>query len=195
MMRIITGKARGCRLVTLPGENTRPTAERTKEAVFSMIQFDLPGARVLDLFAGSGQMGLEALSRGAEHAVFCDRSKDAVEIIRTNSQKTRLESQCKICCMDYAVLLRSLSGKEPFDLVFLDPPYAPGLVPRALEGLLDGKLLAPHAKLICETAQFEDVFGKSSFLEPSFALLKQTRYGVAHVTILEYQGGEGSGTV
>ncbi len=195
MMRIITGKARGCRLATLPGENTRPTAERTKEAVFSMLQFDLPGARVLDLFAGSGQMGLEALSRGAAQAVFCDRSKDAVEIIRANSQKTRLESQCKICCMDFAALLKSLSGKELFDLVFLDPPYALGLVPQALEGLLGGKLLAPHAKLICETAQFEDVFGASPSLEASFTVLKQTRYGVAHITILEYQGGEGSGAI
>ena len=87
MMRIITGKARGVRLSTLEGNNTRPTSERAKEAIFSIIQFELNKANVLDLFAGSGQMGLEALSRGAAKAVFCDLSRDAVAIIKENAKK------------------------------------------------------------------------------------------------------------
>ncbi|MBQ8433059.1 MAG: 16S rRNA (guanine(966)-N(2))-methyltransferase RsmD [Clostridia bacterium] len=192
-MRIITGTARGVRLATLPGENTRPTSERAKEAVFSTLQFELRQAKVLDLFAGSGQMGLEALSRGAARAVFCDASKEAVAIVRENCKKTRLESQCEVFCMDYAAFLKGNAGRDCFDLVFLDPPYAPGWVPQALQGLLQGRLLTPGAKIVCETAQPEDVFGSHSELEESFAVLKQTRYGIAHVTILQYQtpnGGE-----
>ena len=90
MMRVITGRARGIKLVTLEGEMTRPTSERAKEAIFSMIQFDLEGRRVLDLFAGSGQMGIEALSRGAAQAVMVDQSKDAIAIIKQNVEKTKL---------------------------------------------------------------------------------------------------------
>ena len=96
MMRIITGKARGTKLQTLAGEATRPTAERTKEAIFSMINFDIAGARVLDLFAGSGQLGLEALSRGAKSAVLNDSSREAAAIIRANAEKTRLVDSCEI---------------------------------------------------------------------------------------------------
>ena len=122
-MRIITGSARGVSLFTLPGEATRPTAERTKEAVFSMIQFDSEGRSVLDLFAGSGQLALEALSRGAASAVLCDRSKDAINIIKRNAEKTRLSDRCKIFSSDAQTLLGRL-GEERFDIVFLDPPYA-----------------------------------------------------------------------
>ena len=96
MMRIITGKARGIKLATLEGENTRPTSERAKEAVFSMLQFEIEGRAVLDLFAGSGQMGLEAVSRGAESAVFVDKSKDAIAIIGKNIEKTKLSDSCRV---------------------------------------------------------------------------------------------------
>ena len=186
MMRIITGKARGVRLATLEGENTRPTSERAKEAIFSMLQFEIDGARVLDLFAGSGQMGLEALSRGAAHAVFCDLSKDAVEIVKTNIKKTRMEGQCDVFCGDYKVTLHRLRNRQNFDLVFLDPPYAGSLVPAALSELIENDLLSNGAKIICETASPEDVFGTDLQLAISFETVKQTRYGIAHVTILQY---------
>ncbi|MBQ8440996.1 MAG: 16S rRNA (guanine(966)-N(2))-methyltransferase RsmD [Clostridia bacterium] len=186
MMRIITGKARGVRLATLEGENTRPTSERAKEAIFSMLQFEIDGARVLDLFAGSGQMGLEALSRGAAHAVFCDLSKDAVEIVKTNIKKTRMEGQCDVFCGDYKVTLQRLRNRQNFDLVFLDPPYAGSLVPAALSELIENDLLSNGAKIICETASPEDVFGTDLQLANSFETVKQTRYGIAHVTILQY---------
>ena len=186
MMRIITGKARGVRLATLEGENTRPTSERAKEAIFSMLQFEIDGARVLDLFAGSGQMGLEALSRGAAYAVFCDLSKDAAEIVKTNIKKTRTEGQCDVFCGDYKVTLQRLRNRQKFDLVFLDPPYALSLVPVALSELIQNGLLDEGAKVICETASPDDVFGTDQQLANSFETVKQTRYGVAHVTILQY---------
>ena len=107
MMRIITGKARGVRLATLEGEATRPTSERAKEAVFSVLQFDISGRRVLDLFAGSGQLGLEALSRGASSATFCDASREAVAVIQKNTIKTRLAPMCDVICADWETANRS----------------------------------------------------------------------------------------
>ena len=98
-MRIITGSARGIRLETLPGEDTRPTSDRVKEALFSMIQFEIDGRRVLDLFAGSGQLGLEALSRGAGYCVFIDAARAACEIIAANAKKTKLYDRCRICLL------------------------------------------------------------------------------------------------
>lgn len=191
MMRIITGKARGVRLATLEGQNTRPTSERAKEAIFSMLQFEISGASVLDLFAGSGQMGLEALSRGASHAFFCDASKDAIAIVRTNAQKTRLLLQSDIFCGDYKFFLKSLHRKQKFDLVFLDPPYALGLIPSALSELFKNDLLAPNAKIICESASEEDIFAGEENLKDFFRILKTARYGIACVTVLEYLGENG----
>lgn len=185
-MRIITGRARGVRLSTLAGENTRPTAERTKEAIFSMIQFEIRGARVLDLFAGSGQMGLEAVSRGAAYAVLCDRARDAVEIIRQNALKTRLATDCEILCNDFESVLRMRRNREAFDLVFLDPPYAIGAIPKALELLVEYGLLKTDATVVCESASEDDVFAGDTALESHFEVLRRARYGVAHVTLLRY---------
>lgn len=185
-MRIITGRARGVRLSTLAGENTRPTAERTKEAIFSMIQFEIRGARVLDLFAGSGQMGLEAVSRGAAYAVLCDRARDAVEIIRQNALKTRLATDCEILCNDFESVLRMRRNREAFDLVFLDPPYAIGAIPKALELLVEYGLLKTDATVVCESASEEDVFAGDAALESHFEVLRRARYGAAHVTLLRY---------
>ena len=116
-MRIITGRAKGVHLLTLEGETTRPTAERVKEAVFSMLQFDIEGRRVLDLFAGSGQMALEAISRGAREAVLIDRSREAVGIINKNIAKTKFSDECKVFCMDYSEYIRRFGG-EKFDIIY-----------------------------------------------------------------------------
>ena len=116
MMRIITGKARGIRLKTLEGEATRPTAERVKEAVFSMLQFDLEGRSVLDLFSGSGQMALEALSRGADEAILVDRSKSAIRIIEKNAEKCRFTSRCQIYNFDALDYIRRNKGRK-FDII------------------------------------------------------------------------------
>lgn len=183
MMRIITGSARGTHLYTLQGEATRPTAERTKEALFSILQQKPVGTRVLDLFAGSGQLGLEALSRGAVHAVFVDGARDAADIVRRNAEKTHLSDRCEVVVSEARAFLRGCR-KPPFDLIFLDPPYAAGLVPDALRLLLDRELLAPGACIVAETASPEDVFGKDEALADQFEIKKQNRYGAAHVTVL-----------
>ncbi|MBQ9773117.1 MAG: 16S rRNA (guanine(966)-N(2))-methyltransferase RsmD [Clostridia bacterium] len=184
MMRIITGSARGTRLATLEGEATRPTAERVKEAVFSMLQSSVPSARVLDLFAGSGQMGLEALSRGARHAVFCDSAKEALAVTRANAEKTRLSDRADFFCADARTLLRRMKGEEPFDLVFLDPPYAAQAIPSCLSLLLSCALLAPDARIVCETAREEDVFCGQEALAQAFDAVRTARYGAAFITVL-----------
>ena len=182
-MRIITGTARGTRLATLDGEATRPTAERVKEAVFSMIQFDLMDSTVLDLFAGSGQMGLEALSRGAEKAHFIDKSAEAVEIIKKNADKTHLSDRASIFCADSIDYLKRSKGRCKFDFVFIDPPYGSGLVAESLELLSDGAMLNDGAWLIVED-ETEDIFGGNDGLAAKFNVEKSNRYGRVHIVVL-----------
>ena len=190
MMRIITGRARGTKLVTLEGDNTRPTSERVKEAVFSMIQFDIEGRRVLDLFAGSGQMGLEAVSRGAASAVLTDRSREAVEVIKKNCLKTKLAPFCEVICSDYAEFLRNCRGKRKFDMVFLDPPYALNLIPDAIRGMLRSRVIEEGCTLVCESADFAHVFGGDAELASRFEIIREARYGVACVTVMRLLEGE-----
>ena len=179
---IITGSARGIKLATLEGEATRPTAERVKEAIFSMIQFDLPDARVLDLFAGSGQLGLEALSRGAEKAHLVDRSADATTIIKQNAQKTRLWDRCRVVTMDYADYIRGTKG-EKFDFIFLDPPYGSGMLKSALEKLAESDLIADNAWIFCED-ETDDIFCGDEALAGKYNVEKQNRYGRVYITVL-----------
>ena len=183
MMRIITGRARGIQLVTLEGDMTRPTSERAKMAIFSSLQFELEGRRVLDLFAGSGQMGLEAVSRGAAHAVLVDQSKDAVKIIQKNAEKTRLVEDCTVICSDFSEFLRQRRGKDPFDIVFIDPPYAMRACKAAVEALLENRLLKPHSILVLESAE-PDPLGVGTPLAEKFEVVKSARYGAAYVNIL-----------
>ena len=188
MMRIITGKARGTHLATLEGVHTRPTAERTKEAVFSMLRGSIPDAEVLDLFAGSGQLALEALSQGAKRAVLCDSARDAIRIIRANAEKTHLLPQCEIVCADAASVLSRYAGTRKFDLVFLDPPYATRMIPQILETLDQKGMLSADARVMCETANAEDVFGELTHLTERYEILRTSRYGAAYVTILTPKG-------
>ena len=186
-MRIITGSARGAVLTTLEGEATRPTSSKVKEAIFSSIQFDIEGRRFLDLFAGSGQMGLEALSRGAEKAVMVDNSREAIEIMKANAQKTHLYQKTSILCMDFQQYIRSARGKIQFDIVFLDPPYALRLIPEAACALYDAGLLAEGAILICEDNQ--SGLAGSTELSARFRKLKEVRYGRVFVTYLTPKTG------
>ena len=185
-MRIIAGSARGTKLETLAGENTRPTAERTKEAVFSMLQFELRERKVLDLFAGSGQLALEALSRGANDAVLCDANAAAAAVIAKNIEKTHMKDRARLLCTDYEAFCRGLGG-EKFNLIFLDPPYAQRLVCPALRALLAADALGEDALIVCESEE-EDVFLADEALRARFALRKRSRYGAAHVTVLRYLG-------
>lgn len=183
-MRIITGKARGIKLNTLEGENTRPTSERAKEAIFSMIQFDIEGREVLDLFAGSGQMGLEAVSRGAASATFIDKSKDAARIISQNIEKTKLSSFCRLFNTDVNDFIRITRGKKKYDVVFIDPPYDLLLVAPTLKALLDGEMLKPTSIIVCESEE-KDIFESDAALGEKFEVLKRAKYGVAHITIVK----------
>ena len=182
MMRIITGRARGIKLQTLEGEMTRPTSERAKEAVFSMIQFDLEGRRVLDLFAGSGQMGLEAVSRGAACAVLVDQSKEAVKVINQNVEKTHFEKESTVVCSDFSDYLRKSQGKEPFDVVFIDPPYAMKAVSAAVEALFRYRLLKPTAILVCESGEPHPI-SPTSPLMSRLRVAREASYGKAYVTV------------
>ncbi len=146
-MRIITGKAKGCRLETPAGLDTRPTVERVKEGLFSAISFEVEGRRVLDLFAGSGQMGLEALSRGAASCVFVDRSRDAVQVVRRNIAASRLTDGATVLCADSLTYLNQCN--ERFDLVFLDPPYEAALFEPCLERL--ATLVTAGGAVMCES--------------------------------------------
>ena len=185
MMRIITGSARGVRLDTLAGEDvTRPTAERTKQAVFSAIQFEVEGREVLDLFGGSGQMGLEALSRGAASCMFVDAAEEAIALIKRNAQKTRLFDRCRFLVSDYRNYLRKARGRAKFDLVFLDPPYALRALPEALSRLLEGELVSPDCIFVCESAE-PDIFEGHEALGEKFVTRKSARYAHSYIHILE----------
>lgn len=182
-MRIITGEARGKKLITLEGEATRPTGERVKEAVFSMIQFDIEGRRVLDLFGGSGQLGLEAVSRGASLAVILDVSVEAVNVIKTNAKVTGLFDRCRISAMEYEAFLKRSAGKESFDIIFLDPPYKSDYLKRALELIDRGSIANKNAIIVCENAD-GDVFGGDAVLEAKYKVMRSSNYGKAWVTLL-----------
>ena len=187
MLRIITGIAKGKKLLTLEGEATRPTSERIKEAVFSSIQFDLEGRRVLDLFAGSGQLGLEALSRGAASAFFTDSAREAIEIVKKNATVCGFADKCKYLVSDWRNYIRKASGREKFDLVFIDPPYAMECCQDALLRLEKSGLLADGAIVVLESGTEE--------LDPSaferFECMKSTHYGKkTFVNIFIYRENE-----
>ena len=184
-MRIITGSAKGIKLLTLEGDNTRPTSERAKEALFSMIQFDIEGRRVLDLFAGSGQLGLEALSRGAEFCMFTDSSSDAVAIIRKNIEKTRFADKKKTHITDYRNFLLKSDGREGFDIIFLDPPYASGALTDALMRLYRTRLMRRGCLIVCESESDDArIFEKEPGLADMYTSVKKNGYGRVHIEIL-----------
>ena len=148
-MRVITGSARGRRLRELEGQETRPTTDRVKEGLFSALQFEIEGRRVLDLFAGTGQLGIECLSRGAGSAVFVDQRQDAVRLIRENLRLTALEDRARVTCGDALEFLAR--SRETFDLILLDPPYGTGLLEAALERCAGAPgLLSPHGVIAAE---------------------------------------------
>lgn len=209
-MRIITGSARGTNLVTLDGEATRPTTDKVKEALFSMIQFDLEGRNVLDLFAGSGQLGLEALSRGAAKATFIDESRNAVDVIIENAKKTHLFEKCRVSTTGAVPFLKSAVGKEKYDIVFLDPPYGTTLLAQSLKMMADGSLLSPGAILVCECDTelvsrrtkvkkdeeasvervLEEVFGGDQVTMDKYTMTRTAVYGRTRITLLSLADAE-----
>jgi len=145
-MRVITGIARGKRLVTPDGSDVRPTSDKVKEALFSALQFDIEGRRILDLFAGSGQLGIEALSRGAKSCVFVDNSRASINLVKKNLEITGLSSNAKVIQSDFASF--AAMSRDTFDIVFLDPPYAAGMLVDAIKAVLP--LMSDYGMIICE---------------------------------------------
>lgn len=176
-MRVITGKARGVQLKTPDGELTRPTADRVKEALFSIINFDIPGAKVLDLFGGTGQLGIEALSRGAEQAVFVDAREDACSLIRENLKRTKLFQQGKVVRSDYLDYLKRC--REQFDIIFLDPPYAEEFLENALKKITEIDILQSNGIIVTERPLGKEL----PFSFEGYERSKDYKYGKTLLTI------------
>ena len=176
-MRVITGKARGVVLKTPDGMKTRPTTDRVKEAMFSIIQFELPGAKVLDLFGGTGQLGIEALSRGAASAVFLDSQETACGLIRENLRRTNLSEQADVIRGDYLEYLSRC--REKFDIVFLDPPYAEVYLENALKKLSEIDILQSGGIIVAERSVDKEL----PWHIEGFARSKDYKYGNTLLTL------------
>ena len=188
-MRVITGLAKGRKLITLEGDATRPTSERIKGAIFSSIQFECEGRRVLDLFAGSGQMGIEALSRGSERAVFIDSSREAMEIVKKNCTSTGFSDKCHFLVSDAKNYIRKASGRESFDLVFVDPPYALECCGEIAAALAKSKVIIPGAIVVLEMGEEQIDLSSEDF--SGYEVIKNQSYGKkTSVVILFYRGEE-----
>jgi 16S rRNA (guanine(966)-N(2))-methyltransferase RsmD len=176
-MRVIAGEAKGISLATPDGMLTRPTADRVKEALFSIIQFDLPGTKVLDLFGGTGQLGIEALSRGAQSAVFVDQREDACKLIRENLRRTKFAEKGSVARSDYLDYLKRC--KQTFDIVLLDPPYAEVFLENALKMLTEIDILQSGGIIIAERPLGKDL----PYDFPGFTRSKDYKYGQILLTL------------
>lgn len=174
-MRVITGIARGKRLVTPTGDDVRPTSDKVKEALFSALQFDIEGRRVLDLFAGSGQLGIEALSRGAESCVFVDNSRASINLVKKNLEITGLADSAKVVQSDFASF--AAMSRDIFDIVFLDPPYAAGMLTDAIKSVLP--LMSDFGMIICEYPPEVSIPEELG----GFSIYRTYRYGKINVAI------------
>ena len=181
-MRVIAGKARGVALKTPAGMHTRPTADRVKEALFSIIQFDLPGAKVLDLFGGTGQLGIEALSRDAASAVFVDERDDACKLIKENLKRTRLEENARVVRSDYMAYLATC--REKFDIILLDPPYAEIFLENSLNRITEIDILQSGGIIVCERPLGKEL----SFDFPGYQRSKDYKYGNTLLTLYRKNG-------
>ena len=180
VMRVITGTARGKRLVTPAGRDVRPTPERVKEGLFSALQFDIEGRRVLDLFAGSGQLSVEALSRGAECAVLVDNSAASVKAMRSNIESCGFDDKARIVQTDYASFCAMC--RDTFDIVFLDPPYLEGLLVPAIKSVLP--LVSDYGVIVCEHPPEVEVPQEVG----GFKVNRSYRYGKVFVSV--YRKGD-----
>lgn len=181
-MRIIGGRARGTKLNTLKGENTRPTLDRVKESLFNIIQTEITNSIFLDLFSGSGAIGLEAVSRGAKKSILCDKSKDAIGIIKKNIEKTHLEKYVEYYQLSFEELLNS-KIKEKVDIVYIDPPYKTDYVYKSLEILIENRILKPDSLIIIETDEEKRIIEQIKNLKVD--VIDQRKYGRAYLIFLK----------
>lgn len=180
-MRVITGKARGVQLKTPDGMLTRPTADRVKEALFSIINFEIPGAAVLDLFGGTGQLGIEALSRGAKSAVFVDAREDACKLIKENLRRTKLEQEGRVVRSDYLDYLNRC--REQFNIILLDPPYAEVFLENALKRITEIDILQRDGIIVTERPLGKDLPWEFE----GYTRSKDYKYGKTLLTIYRKQ--------
>lgn len=177
-MRVVTGTARGIRLYSPEGTDVRPTTDKVKESIFNIIQFDVPGSHVLDLFAGSGQLGIEALSRGAACATFVDAAKKSLDLVRKNLEITKLSDNAQIRCSDYALFLSSCN--DTFDIIFLDPPYNTDILGKTVKKC--DRLLNPNGIIVCEHSTDENIAPpEGDYLQ------KDYKYGKITLTVFRKQ--------
>ncbi|MGE4282630.1 MAG: 16S rRNA (guanine(966)-N(2))-methyltransferase RsmD [Clostridia bacterium] len=182
-MRVISGSARGHKLKSLKGMNTRPTADRIKESLFNMIADFLNNAHILDLFAGTGNLGIESLSRGGQFAVFIDKSSEAVEIIKQNLIHTKLTEKAKVYHCDYSEYIhRFEKTQRKFDIIFMDPPYSKGFIMSALEKIRKKELLSAKGIIVVERESHDKL------PEPleGFEIIKERSYGRTVITIINF---------
>lgn len=177
-MRIISGKARGTKLYTLEGETTRPTLDRVKESLFNIIQEKIVGSSFLDVFSGSGAIGLEAASRGAKEVILCEKDKNAIKVIKKNIEKTHLD--VKLYEMPYEKMLESLN--EKIDIVYIDPPYKTDLAYESVKRMLDLDLLGSESLIIVETDEEERV--EQALKKLNVNIVKKRKYGRVHLIFL-----------
>lgn len=176
-MRVISGNARGKKLVSLEGTNTRPTLDRVKEALFNILQFDIIDKDVLDLFAGSGALGIEAISRGASSATFCDNSGDAIRVIKTNIENTHSTSKAVVLHKDYSLALKQLSKEnKKFDIIFLDPPYKEDFAEKAITEIVNLNVLSKDGIIIVET---DDTEKEKTIKTEGIQIFDKRKYGRA----------------
>ena len=183
-MRIISGKARGTKLYTLDGTATRPTLDRVKESLFNIIQNDIEDSIVLDLFSGSGVIGLEFLSRGAKRAVLCDSSKDAIKIIKQNVQKTHFEEKVEVYNMEFTKLVERLQNQK-FDIIYIDPPYATDFIKISLEKIIEYELVNENTKIIVETDDETRILNQIEKMDVE--ITDKRKYGRATIIFLKYR--------
>ncbi len=174
-MRVITGSAKGRKLITLEGEDIRPTSAKVKGAIFNSIQFDIEGRTVLDMFAGAGQLGIEALSRGAKKAVFVDLNRDSVRVINDNLTHCQLKDKATVFNGDG--LSYAKTSREKFDIIFIDPPYRNGLALKALS--LAVNVINEGGIIVCETDIKEELPESIG----DFSVAKQDTYSKTKLTI------------
>ena len=183
-MRVISGKARGTKLSSIESLSTRPTLDRVKESLFNIIQNNLRDAVVLDLFAGSGQLGIEALSRGADKAYLCDINRDAVKMIKQNLEKTKLKDKAVVINEDYKKALRTLNTNEKFDIIFIDPPYKEDIAVDSIIEIIHESRLKENGIMIIETDEIERDLKEINKIE-NIKIIDQRKYGRASLIFIK----------
>ena len=181
-MRIIGGNARGTKLFTLEGLETRPTLDRVKESLFNIISQEIQDSVVLDLFAGSGAIGLEFISRGASFVYFCDRSKDAVNIINKNIQKTHSETKSKVLNVDFKKALNEVKDKK-IDIIYIDPPYKTKYIKESIEHIIKLNCINSDGLIIVETDDEKRIISEIEELETE--IIDQRKYGRASLLFIK----------